>query len=80
MLREANDDRLKAVIFGFGQGEGHPGEDAGGHAVAAIEGGSTVKYLLLWSDVSLHEWRFNCQPPSLPPLWIHRWSITYRVL
>jgi hypothetical protein len=22
MLREANDDRLKAVIFGFGQGEG----------------------------------------------------------
>ena len=32
MLREANDDRLKAVIFGFSQGEGHPGEDAGGQA------------------------------------------------
>jgi hypothetical protein len=69
-----NDDRLKAVIFGFGQGEElsehtasmpailqfiqgeatvtlgddkheakHPGEDAGGHAVAVDERASLLK-------------------------------------
>ena len=37
MLHESNDDRLKAVIFGFGQGERHPAEDAGRHADAADE-------------------------------------------
>jgi hypothetical protein len=40
-VRDSN-DRLKAVIFSFGQGEGHPGADAGGHVVAG-EGGPAVK-------------------------------------
>jgi hypothetical protein len=41
---------MQAVIFGFGQGEGHPGEDADGYAAVAVEGGSSVKYLLLQND------------------------------
>ena len=41
---------MQAVIFGFGQGEGHPGKDADGYGAVAVEGGSSVKYLLLRSD------------------------------